>query len=175
MGDTSWNRRYNLGNDYGLDHGYDQGDTLGNGLPSPITTDTEKTVFLCFNFWWAAVSVQRHAKSWYRNANVGCQCLLVSLVMVALWQEARLLRDSVRLIFAMNNWKIKKRNIQHVLGCHFHTSIWGQMVFKRRVVVRFINLTRVAPHLRIGVDPLGCRPFVAPENYYTIAPGNQAT
>ena len=97
------------------------------------------------------------------------------VVMVALWQEARLLRDSVRLIFAMNNWKIKKRNIQHVLGCHFHTSIWGQMVFKRRVVVRFINLTRVAPHLRIGVDPLGCRPFVAPENYYTIAPSNQAT
>ena len=80
MGDTSWNRRYNLGNDYSLDHGYDLGDTSGNGLPSPITTDTEKTVFLCFNFWWAAVSVQRHAKSWYRNANVGCQCLLVSLV-----------------------------------------------------------------------------------------------
>ena len=95
------------------------------------------------------------------------------VVMVALWQEARLLRDSVRLIFLMNNWKIK--NIQYVLGCHFHTSLWGQMVFKRRVVVRFINLTRVAPHLRIGVDPLGCRPFVAPENYYTIAPGNQAT
>ena len=67
-------------------------------------------------------------------------------------------------LFKVNQHTLLQKAMISKIVCIYLTLLWRSQkwVLKRGIIVRFINLARLSPHLWVGVQPLGGCPFVAP-------------